>query len=85
MCTDIAMTDKAGYQICPNCAHRLLCDWSKLTMKDNFQDHLSNQESILQSTRELHYVLQALFLGIRIYRVRSFILTFPLFSDIVAA
>lgn len=33
-------------------------------MKDIFQDHLSNQENILQSTRQLHYVLQALFLGI---------------------
>jgi hypothetical protein len=33
-------------------------------MKDFFQDHPSNQENILQSTRELHYVLQSLFLGI---------------------
>ena len=29
-----------------------------------FQDHLSNQENILQSTRGLHYVFQAIFLGI---------------------
>lgn len=29
-----------------------------------FQDHLSAQENILQSTRALHYVLQALFLAV---------------------